>query len=333
MAGDVRSDGTVASVMCAGGGVGRSGTEAAGDTRELRSAYGWRQYAHDLAQRGATVAVNERGWVGMEVVHYRATPAFDVDYAGQTHHVLALFNQPPDQYAIRFAGVTRHVPPSAGSIFLVPAGIPVQARSSGFKDALHVYLEPGVVERVAAETFELDPAKVSIPPLYGLLHPPLRATMLAIRDELVVEEGGDRLAIESLRNLLAVHLLRHASALPPPARRREGALPQRKLHTVIEYIEEHLNADLSLAQIAKAAHTSAFHFARQFKAATGMPPHQYVIARRVERAQQLLGESDDLALAEIATGVGFSDQSQFSTHFKRVVGVTPREFRKSARIG
>jgi len=268
----------------------------------------------------------------MEVVHYRATPAFDVDYAGQTHHVLALFNQPPDQYAIRFAGVTRHVPPSAGSIFLVPAGIPVQARSSGFKDALHVYLEPGVVERVAAETFELDPAKVSIPPLYGLLHPPLRATMLAIRDELVVEEGGDRLAIESLRNLLAVHLLRHASALPPPARRREGALPHAKLNAVVEYVEEHLDTQLSLAQMAGAVHTSAYHFARQFKAATGMPPHQYVVARRVERAQQLLRQSDDLSLAEIALGAGFSDQSQLSTHFKRLIGVTPSRFRKSARI-
>jgi len=85
--------------------------------------------------------------------------------------------------------------------------------------------------------------------------------------------------------------------------------------------------------MAKAVHLSAFHFARQFKAATGMPPYQYVVARRIERAQQLLGESNDLSLAEIATDVGFSDQSQFSTHFKRVVGVTPRRFRKSARTG
>src|SRR5262245_28399024 len=70
--------------------------------------------------------------------------------------------------ATRFAGVTRHVPPSPGSIILVPAGIPVQAHSSGSKDALYVYMEPGVVERVAAEAFELDPSKVSIPALYGL---------------------------------------------------------------------------------------------------------------------------------------------------------------------
>jgi len=85
--------------------------------------------------------------------------------------------------------------------------------------------------------------------------------------------------------------------------------------------------------MAAAAHLSAYHFARQFKAATGMPPHQYVIARRVARAQPLLHPDHDLALAEIAARVGFSDQSHFSQHFKRLVGVTPRQFRTSARIG
>jgi len=63
-----------------------------------------------------------------------------------------------------------------------------------------------------------------------------------------------------------------------------------------------------------------------------MPPHQYVIARRVARAQPLLHPDHDLALAEIAARVGFSDQSHFSQHFTRVVGVTPRQFRISARI-
>src|SRR5262249_35832341 len=86
-----------------------------------------------------------------------------------------------------------------------------------------------------------------------------------------------------------------------------------------------------LAQMGKAVHTSAYHFARQFKAATGIPPHQYVVARRVERAMQLLRGNDELSLADIATHAGFSDQSQLSAHFKRVVGVTPREFRRSER--
>ena len=155
--------------------------------------------------------------------------------------------------------------------------------------------------------------------------------MLAVSDELSVEGGGDRLATESLANLLAVHLIRNASALRPPARRTDSALPRTKLRAVIEYIDEYLDTDLTLAQLAATVHLSAYHFARQFKAATGVPPHRYVVTRRVERAQQLLRKSD-LPLVDIAASAGFSDQSKFSTHFKRVLGVTPRQFRKSARI-
>src|SRR5262249_33711722 len=97
-------------------------------------------------------------------------------------------------------------------------------------------------------------------------------------------------------------------------------------------IEEHLDARPSLEQMAAAAHLSVYHFARQFKAATGLPPHQYVILRRVERARQLLQGGTDLSLAEVAAHAGFCDQSQFSHHFKRLVGVTPGQFRTPAKI-
>jgi len=149
---------------------------------------------------------------------------------------------------------------------------------------------------------------------------------------LTASAAGSRLAAESLATVLAVQLLRQVLAPRQAARGRDGALPRDTLRAVVAYIEEYLDAGLTLAQLAAAAHLSAYHFARQFKAATGMPPHQYVIARRVARAQQLLHPDRDLALAEIAARVGFSDQSQFSQHFKRVVGVTPRQFRLSARI-
>ena len=99
-----------------------------------------------------------------------------------------------------------------------------------------------------------------------------------------------------------------------------------------EYIEEQLDAGPSLEQMAAAAHLSVYHFARQFKAATGLPPHQYVILRRVERAKQLLQAGTDVSLAEVAACAGFSDQSQFCHHFKRLVGVTPGQFQTPARI-
>jgi AraC family transcriptional regulator len=109
-------------------------------------------------------------------------------------------------------------------------------------------------------------------------------------------------------------------------------LPRGRLRAVVEYIEEHLAAGLTVEQMAAVARLSIYHFARQFKAATGLPPHQYVILRRVERAQQLLQAGTDLSLAEVAADAGFSDQSQFAHHFKRLIGVTPGRFQLSARI-
>jgi AraC family transcriptional regulator len=107
-------------------------------------------------------------------------------------------------------------------------------------------------------------------------------------------------------------------------------LPRARLRAVAEYIEEHLDAGPSLDQMAAVARLSAYHFARQFKRATGLPPHQYVIMRRVERAKRVLQTGGDFSLAQVAAHAGFSDQSQFSRHFKRLVGVTPGEFRTRA---
>ena len=116
-----------------------------------------------------------------------------------------------------------------------------------------------------------------------------------------------------------------------PGRGRDRTLPRGRLRAVVEYIEEHLGAGPTLEQLAAVAGLSVYHFARQFKVATGLPPHEYVIARRVERAKQFL-QGGDLSLAEVAAQAGFSDQSQFSRHFKRLIGVTPGQFRMSARI-
>jgi AraC-like DNA-binding protein len=86
-------------------------------------------------------------------------------------------------------------------------------------------------------------------------------------------------------------LIRHttgARRLPASA---DGVLPHRKLRTVIEYIMENLEGSPTLEQMAALVHISPYHFARQFKAATGVPPHQYVVARRVERASTSCGET------------------------------------------
>jgi AraC family transcriptional regulator len=279
-----------------------------------------------------SAASDWRGSVGMLAAHYRDAPATEVDVPPSTHHSLVLVHRPSEECEIRYDGVKRHIPPPAGSILVIPAGIPVRWRWTGQNDSLHVSLEPGLVAQVAAESFDLDPARVAVPPLDQFDLPPLRAAMGAVDAELTAGGAGGSLAAESLANVLAVHLIRHVTARPRPERGRDGALPRGRLRAVVAYIEEHLDAGPTLEQLAAAARLSAYHFARQFKAATGLPPHQYVILRRVERARHLLQGGTDLSLAEVAACAGFSDQSQFSQHFKRLVGVTPGQFRTPARI-
>jgi AraC family transcriptional regulator len=280
----------------------------------------------------AAATSDRLGWVGLEAERYRTTSAAEFSMPALTHHFLALFVRPPQEFDLRYEGVKRHVPPPAGAISLIPAGSPHSVRLSGCKDHLHVYLETGLVAQVAAEAFDLDPARLTVPPLDGVELPHLRTAMAAVGAELASGGPGGPLAAESLANVLAVHLLRHISAPRRLERGRDGALPRGRLRAVLEYIEEHLDGGPRLAQLAAVVRLNPYHFARQFKAATGLPPHQYVILRRVERARQLLQAGTGLSLAEVALRVGFSDQSQLSHHFKRLVGVTPGQFRTPSRI-
>src|SRR5262245_23970787 len=228
----------------------------------------------------AAAASFRLGWVGLAAARYREPPASEINLSPLTHHTLILFARPPEELDLRYEGLKRHVPPPAGAILLVPAGCSALWRWSGPNDSLAVCLEPGLVARVATEAFDLDPARLTVPPLDALDLPHLRAAMWAVDAELTAGAGGP-LAAESLANVLAVHLIRHVLTPQNPARGRDGTLPRGRLRAVLEYVEEHLDANPSLDQLAAVARLSVYHFARQFRRATGLPPHQYVIARRV----------------------------------------------------
>ena len=271
------------------------------------------------------------GWKELQAVRMESPGGEFSAVITPSTHVLVLSVRPPEKVDLRYEGVKRDMPPPAGSVAVVPAGSSVLLRLQGSNDSLLIYLEPSLVTRVAAESFELDPSRTVVPPLVGLNVPELRSAMLAVDTELRGGSVGGSLMVESLANVLAVYLIRHITGAHRMPASADGELPRRKLHTVIEYIMESLGGNPTLEQMAAVAHLSPHHFARQFKAATGLPPHQYVIARRVERAQHLLRADGELGLVDVALRVGFSDQSKFSFHFKRIVGVTPRQFRISGR--
>ncbi|WP_407651944.1 helix-turn-helix domain-containing protein [Dongia soli] len=119
-------------------------------------------------------------------------------------------------------------------------------------------------------------------------------------------------------------------SVPMPAPQARGGLPPGATRRVLEYVETHLSEKIDLAVLAGVAGFSVFHFAREFKQTAGVTPHFYLLRKRVQRAKEMLAQTD-LSLSEIALAAGFADQSHLARHFRRMVGSTPREFRWSHR--
>ena len=90
--------------------------------------------------------------------------------------------------------------------------------------------------------------------------------------------------------------------------------------------EQHLDTDLTLAEIAASVYMSPCHFARLFKRSTGVSPHRFVVQRRIARAGAFLA-TRELSIARIAPLVGFRTPSHFTAEFRRVTGVTPKGYR------
>lgn len=114
-------------------------------------------------------------------------------------------------------------------------------------------------------------------------------------------------------------------------RRPKSGLPKWRFKRVITYIEENIGESVTLAGMAEAAGLSRMHFAAQFRVATGVRPHEFLLRRRIERAQQMLLETRD-PLVEVALAVGFQTQAHFTTVFRRFVGDTPYQWRSANRV-
>ena len=234
-----------------------------------------------------------------------------------------------------------------GFVALVPSGTPVHWSWSSRISFSVLILQPAFLDRVAAEVFGLEPEHYRLPLTERASDTVVTNIAGVLAREVVRGEPGSRLYAESLANILAVHLLRNyavcadggvlescvtpgqemVESVPLEAEARSPVRP-RAVADALRFIHANYSRDLSLSAIAEAVHLSPFHLARLFKQSLGVAPHQYLIQVRVNNARSLLtAGSGERSLAEIASAVGFADQSHLTRHFKRVLGVTPRQFR------
>lgn len=164
--------------------------------------------------------------------------------------------------------------------------------------------------------------------------PRLTATLQSLYHEMTEAAAGWREVVRSLLAQLTVQILRSHINLK---RSEELELSRvgivdRRLRRAMEFMHDHCARELSLAEIAAAAFLSEFHFARLFKKITGTTPHAYLAGLRIERARQLLAETD-LALTEVGAQVGYQSQSHFTKIFRAATGLTPHAFRAAGARG
>ena len=146
-----------------------------------------------------------------------------------------------------------------------------------------------------------------------------------LKHEVTNNDGRLRNYGEALSVLLGHELIRLNSGVAQPHTIVKGGLTSWQQKKVKDFIEERLADDLPLSALARHIDLSPYHFARAFKRSFGAPPHRHHVARRIERAKELL---HDRSVTEVALAVGFAETSSFSAAFRRMTGGSPREFRR-----
>ena len=271
----------------------------------------------------AVVFKRRADWDGIRLEHFRFRRGVLPEHAHREHLVLLPLSEPCGG-EIRTANGFRIQAQSRGGACVIPSGHPFTASLKGEAEHVALYLDPSLVLRAAEEAHA--PPGFEVIEKCSLSDPVVNHVGLALLAELDSEGLSGRLYAESLANVLAVHLLRHYTASDARAQKFTGGLSGQKLRAVTDFIGDNYERDLSLSELARVAGMSAFHFAREFKRATGTTPHQYLIKFRIERAKSLLAESR-LPLVEVSSRAGFSHQSHFTRLFRRLTGTTPRAFR------
>lgn len=203
---------------------------------------------------------------------------------------------------------------------------PRQPHSGGVGDNWEVIvmlLYPELMAEATDELFLRD--RFDIKPFNMARSPMVEQLNEAARGEFQSPHGPSLFYLESIGHVMAGHILRH-HAVTHAKRAIRGTFSSSQLLRLEKFIDERLGAEFGINDLAGLVKLGPQRFTARFRLTTGMSPWQYVQARRVKRAQQLLADRKT-SLAEIALSLGFSNQSHFTNVFREAVGVTPKAYR------
>lgn len=280
--------------------------------------------AHGL-HRNVLVATNLT-WEGIVEVEQQRLPPEEIRDFQVRAHTITLHLDPPHSLSWGLTGASRQntlVPVDSLSLFTAGARLGWCRKQA--TEALVVTLDARFVAGLADRS--AHGAKVEFLNLVAFDDPAITYILRAVQAAMRKRCSTSRLYGESLATALVSHLLSHYAALPLNLKSPTGGLPEVRLRRVLDYIEVHLGEDTSLRQLAEVARLSPDHFATLFRQSVGMPPHRYVLERRIARAKELLA-SMQLTLTEIGFALGYTSQPHFITMFRKLTGMTPGAYRR-----
>lgn len=227
------------------------------------------------------------------------------------------------RYRGRVCGEKLDKPLRRGDVSFVPAGADVEIEYPAAHGCLLLHIPDARLRALAS-----DQGTAQLVPMHN--EPNERMAQLIQMIERKVRTPGfaSELLVDGLLRALVTTLT--SRARQPRELPERIHLPQAKVRRVNDYIEAHLETNVSLKDLAEVAGLSPYHFARVFKLATGESPYHYLGSRRLARAQEMLSATE-LPLAELALACGFASQSHFTAAFTKSVGISPGRYRKERR--
>ena len=195
---------------------------------------------------------------------------------------------------------------------------------------VHLYYTEKHLQRVAEQVWDREPSQIILNPQSFVADPQIAMIYRHFLLKGAWQNRENHLQMSTVTTLLLNHLIKNYSHTEWQAAEVKGGLSPYSLKQLLEWIDQHIQQSLTLSDLAEQTQLSEYHFAHMFKQSMHMPPHQYVMQRRLELAHQAL-QHTSANMTDISEQYGFSSSSHFSHRFKKHFGYSPSQMRKSEK--